>query len=398
MSIRRIVLAAALACGAPAAAAAQTPPEAGADSAWVNLVTLIRLRDEFAASPQDVRFHAHPTRPWVEVERTVALPEPFHSATFTAESWVLLDVDARGRAAGCRPLRAGVHPELDALACTLLMRRGFFDATLQMPARRPRESIAGQWVMGLSWESLTAAAYRERRQAIAAGGSPPAPPPATAAEPPSLGTRRVIRGSFAADSADYRGIADRTITEGQLGAELAIDEHGAPAGCRVTRSTGNPAVDERTCALLVQRARFTLRMSASGTLIPDTWSILIDVGRILSAGQPFALPIQLGQTVTGRLDSGDRVTSNGRPYDDYTLTAPRAMSLRVTLRSTEFGPFVVVSHGTPPNVLGRGTNDTRGGPDAQVTVDVPAGSTVRIRATASEKGMQGAYTLEVAAN
>src|SRR4051812_8053048 len=76
MSIRRISLAAALACAAPpAAAAAQTSQAGGADSAWVNLVSIMRLRDEFADAPQEARFHGHPARPWLDFGRQVEFPE-----------------------------------------------------------------------------------------------------------------------------------------------------------------------------------------------------------------------------------------------------------------------------------------------------------------------------------
>lgn len=91
----------------------------------------MRLRDEFADRPDeaiDSRLHGHPTRPWANSDRPVVLPEPFRSRTFAAESYVLLDVDTAGRAAGCRFLRASAHPELDAFACTLLMRPGYFVA------------------------------------------------------------------------------------------------------------------------------------------------------------------------------------------------------------------------------------------------------------------------------
>jgi hypothetical protein len=57
-----------------------------------------------------------------------------------------------------------------------------------------------------------------------------------------------------------------------------------------------------------------------------------------------------------------------------------------------------VIHGDPPQVTGKGTNDLRGGTAAQVSVEVPAGATVKIRANGWQRGMQGAYTLQVTAN
>jgi hypothetical protein len=82
--------------------------------------------------------------------------------------------------------------------------------------------------------------------------------------------------------------------------------------------------------------------------------------------------------VSGRLESGDLATSNGQRDDEYTFTPTSAMRIRVTVRSTDMGPYVFVI-------------------DAQVTVNVPAGSIVRIRAASWRNG-QGAYTLELSAN
>ena len=155
--------------------AAQAPPRGAAASEWVNVVTIDRLRDEFAARPAEASLRGIHPRGWTMFDRPVTLPEPFRSRAFVAESYVLLDVDSAGHAAGCRPLRAGAHPELDALGCTLLMRPGAFSASI-VPTPT---SQAGRWVLGLRWESLTAAAHRERRAAMQGTYelSPPPPPP-----------------------------------------------------------------------------------------------------------------------------------------------------------------------------------------------------------------------------
>ncbi|HYH78681.1 MAG TPA: hypothetical protein VEX86_02765 [Longimicrobium sp.] len=116
------------------------------------------------------------------------------------------------------------------------------------------------------------------------------------------------------------------------------------------------------------------------------------------SGPAFTQPIQLGEIVRGRLESGDPVGSNDTFQDDYTFTAPAAMTLRITMRATGFGPYLWVVYGSPAQLKAIGNNDARGRTPATVTVDVPAGDQVRITANASEKGMQGAYTLQVTAN
>ncbi|HEU4556225.1 MAG TPA: hypothetical protein VFS20_00200 [Longimicrobium sp.] len=410
MSMRRIVLAAALACGAPAAAAAQAPAGGAADSAWVNLVTIMRLRDEYADRPDEAMLQGHPTRPWAYLDRPVVLPEPFRSRAFTANSHVLLDVDTTGRAAGCRPLRAGAHPELDAFACTLLMRPGYFAATVYPPELQPRAPLAGRWVMSLHWESLTAAAHRERKPTLSGTGRVSTTVSGSTSSgttgegtyevrtppPPRAPPRRRIRGEVAAS--DYRRIADQRMSDGRVDAALAVNERGVPTGCRVARSSGNQAIDERTCALLVDRVRFTQRVDASGTAIADTVNLSVDVDRMLSSRAPLPQPIQVGQTVTGRLESGDRVTANGTFYDQYTFTARSRTSLRLSLQSTEAELYLRVTGGSPPLVLSLGTNAIMRRHDVQVSVDVPAGASVRIEVNSYERGKQGAYTLQVTAN
>lgn len=399
MRMRRIVLTAALACGAPAAAAAQTPQAAqpaqagAAESAWVNFVTVSRLPDEFADRMDeaiDPRLHSHPTRPWGNWNRPVVLPEPFRSRTFTARSYVLLDVDTAGSAAGCRPLRAGAHPELDAFACTLLMRPGYFVVSAYPPAVLPRALFAGRWVMGLHWESLTAAAHRQRE--LSNSRMPPAymhPAP----DPPR--PRRIIRGRLSA--ADYRRIADQRMSAGRVDAHLAVNERGVATGCRVSHSSGNPAIDERTCALLLGRARFEQRVDSSGTAVADSFKLEIDVDEMLPDRPPFAQPIEVGQTVNGRVESGDRVRYNGAFYDEYTVTAPGATGIRITLQSVEVHPFLAATFDKPPYRRAGRYSGTRGGPDFKTWVDVPAGARARIQARALLEGKQGAYTLQVTA-
>jgi hypothetical protein len=158
-----LLLAAAVLAAHPAAASFQRSAQAPARTApaaeeWVNLVTIQRLRDEFADRPGEANLGAAHERGWTLFSRPVAFPEPHNRRAFVGESYVLLDLDDAGLAAGCRPLRPGAAPRLDAFACALLMRPGYFSATF-VPQR---ESLAGRWVMGFRWESLPAAAQRAR--------------------------------------------------------------------------------------------------------------------------------------------------------------------------------------------------------------------------------------------
>jgi TonB family protein len=272
------------------------------------------------------------------------------------------------------------------------MRPGYFVVSVYSPAVQPRAQFAGRWVMGLRWEGLTAAVHRQRQSSFS--GSV-----ARAPDPPH--PRQMIRGQLSA--ADYRRIADQRMSDGRVDVHLAVDERGVPTACRVSHSSGNPAVDERTCALLLDQARFELRVDSSGTAVADSFTLQIYVDEVLPNRPPFAQPIEVGQTVSGRLESGDRVAGNGAFYDAYTVTAPRATGIRITMQSAqpaqsaELFPALRAAIDKPPYRLGGRWSGTRGSPDLKAWVDVPAGARARIEARALMRGMQGAYTLQVTA-
>ncbi|HEX9931215.1 MAG TPA: energy transducer TonB [Allosphingosinicella sp.] len=67
---------------------------------------------------------------------------------------------------------------------------------------------------------------------------------------------------------DYRRIADRTMTDRRFVAELAIDAEGRPTSCRTRRSTGNQAIDARSCEIILRRARYRPQTDVFGDPAP----------------------------------------------------------------------------------------------------------------------------------
>lgn len=51
--------------------------------------------------------------------------------------------------------------------------------------------------------------------------------------------------------------------------ELAISAEGRVSNCRVTRSSGEPSLDEQTCRIMLQRARFRPARDAAGQPVAD---------------------------------------------------------------------------------------------------------------------------------
>ena len=55
---------------------------------------------------------------------------------------------------------------------------------------------------------------------------------------------------------DYPARALREGRQGTVTFRLLIDEHGLPEACNIVESSGTPELDNKTCELMMQRARF----------------------------------------------------------------------------------------------------------------------------------------------
>lgn len=66
---------------------------------------------------------------------------------------------------------------------------------------------------------------------------------------------------------DYPAEALRQGAEGTVGFELDIAASGEVEGCRVTQSSGVPVLDDRTCAVMSERARFLPARDGQGKAI-----------------------------------------------------------------------------------------------------------------------------------
>ena len=66
--------------------------------------------------------------------------------------------------------------------------------------------------------------------------------------------------------------AIRNNEQGTVAFELSINRLGWVSGCRIVQSSGSKALDERTCNILRDRARFAPARDASGKRITDQYS------------------------------------------------------------------------------------------------------------------------------
>ena len=93
-----------------------------------------------------------------------------------------------------------------------------------------------------------------------------APQPAPAPPPASRGTLAELLSD-----ADYPLAALRMHEQGKVDFRLDIDSTGAVAGCAVTHSSGSASLDEATCRILRERARFSPARDSDGNAVPDNF-------------------------------------------------------------------------------------------------------------------------------
>lgn len=73
-------------------------------------------------------------------------------------------------------------------------------------------------------------------------------------------------------TADYPPDALRTEAEGKVAFELRVGPNGRPTGCTIKASSGNSALDETTCSMVLRRARFTPALDKRGQPTEGTYS------------------------------------------------------------------------------------------------------------------------------
>jgi len=98
----------------------------------------------------------------------------------------------------------------------------------------------------------------------------PSAPPAPASSSPATPTRaRANLASYVSD-ADYPASAIRANEQGRTTFRLTIGTDGSVTNCVVTQSSGSAALDETTCRIMVERARFTPARDRRGRAVTDS--------------------------------------------------------------------------------------------------------------------------------
>lgn len=74
---------------------------------------------------------------------------------------------------------------------------------------------------------------------------------------------------------DYPPAALRAAQQGMVRFELKVSDAGIATDCNITRSSGSPALDTTTCALMRERARFEPAHDADGRAVASVYKGLV---------------------------------------------------------------------------------------------------------------------------
>jgi TonB family protein len=164
-----------------------------------------------------------------------------------------LTIDAQGAVSNCAIESSSGDPDLDRVSCEVLRSRARY---------HPARDAEGRVVEGSDSGSIT---WR----------LPPVLPVAGVDGAPRAVQRARANLSQYFTSDDFPEPARLRGMEGTVGFQLAISAEGRVVGCAVTRSSGDSSLDEATCAILIERARYAPGRDAQQRAVADT-----DFGRV----------------------------------------------------------------------------------------------------------------------
>ncbi len=150
-------------------------------------------------------------------------------------------------------------------------------------------------------------------------------------------------------------------------------------------------------------AAFALRYLAGDALFP---CLLLPPNSMLARLAAFALfalplasaaqtqPLVADTPVGGTLDVGDSIFGDGSFFDLYTFTGTPGETVVITLRSSDFDAYLIGGPTMDEALLVmHEDDDSGGGTDAELTVEIGASGEYVVLANTYEEGGVGAYVL-----
>lgn len=202
--------------------------------------------------------------------------------------------------------------------------------------------------------------------------------------------------------ADYPTSALLNGAEGTVIFRLEIDAAGAPSGCVVEESSGDPVLDSRTCEIVMERARYRPARNRAGRPVRDfhrarvTWRLADDAASIRSLPNRTVTSIHIAEDG----QASCRIVRPGSPPPPpagsqcNSFVTEAVAALRRLGREAEASLLLEVAEpGTPPLDLDSSYGDLAAEAEASLSVS-PDGMVADCRMTRSRThriiaGMRG---------
>ncbi len=116
------------------------------------------------------------------------------------------------------------------------------------------------------------------------------------------------------------------------------------------------------------------------------------------------ITINVGQTLSGNLQSGDCLYTDNSYYDAYTFTGTAGQQIAISMNSSQFNAFLFLYQGSYPGGTSIASDDNGGGgtnariPAGSGFFTLPATGTYTILANSYAAGQTGAYSLSLSGN
>jgi hypothetical protein len=112
------------------------------------------------------------------------------------------------------------------------------------------------------------------------------------------------------------------------------------------------------------------------------------------AGLPDAIPLKMGQTLTGTLTDKSPLHEDRTPYQSYRFRGEKGQRVQVDMKSKAFDAYLVVRR-AGSNIDVVQNDDSGGGSDARIVYTLPATGDYEIRANSVSSEARGAFTVSL---
>lgn len=177
----------------------------------------------------------------------------------------------------------------------------------------------------------------------------------------------------------------------EIDAVLALYVEGREAPIALNDNAGRRGKDARIDAVLPQTGRYVIVANSATGGETGHYSLSVRETKPLRAMVPPARPILLGKTVQGELSSHSGRAGDASLYDLYRFHGKAGETVRASLSSNDFEPFVSLHRPGQAGELAFARD--HGQRSAEVSVTLPIDGDYEIWANAATAGQAGRYAL-----